>query len=128
MAGGRFAADSIVTRFGVKHVLQFSGVISTTGLMLAVLFPNIYTATSGFLLVGIGVSSVVPLVIALAGKSKTLAPGVAIAAVSTVGFLGFLMGPPVIGFIAEAMNLRWSFTLIAILGFGTTLLASKIKQ
>jgi MFS family permease len=55
-------------------------------------------------------------------------PGVAIAAVSTVGFLGFLMGPPVIGFIAEAMDLRWSFALIAILGFGTTLLASKIKQ
>ena len=128
MAGGRFAADYIVTRFGVKHVLQFSGVISTTGLLLAVIFPNIYTATLGFLLVGIGVSSVVPLVIALAGKSKTLPPGVAIAAVSTVGFLGFLMGPPVIGFIAEAMSLRWSFTLIAILGFGTTLLASKIKQ
>lgn len=128
MAGGRFAADNIVTRFGVKYVLQFSGIISTTGLLLAVIFPNIYTATLGFLLVGIGVSSVVPLVIALAGKSKTLPPGVAIAAVSTVGFLGFLMGPPVIGFIAEAMSLRWSFTLIAILGFGTTLLASKIKQ
>jgi MFS family permease len=128
MAGGRFAADNIVTRFGVRHVLQCSGIISTTGLLLAVVFPTIYTATLGFLLVGIGVSSVVPLVLALAGKSKTLPPGVAIAAVSTVGFLGFLLGPPVIGFIAEAMNLRWSFTLIAILGFGTTLLASKIKQ
>jgi MFS family permease len=127
MAGGRFAADNIVTRFGVKHVLQCSGIISTSGLLLAIIFPNIYTATVGFLLVGIGVSSVVPLVLALAGKSKTLAPGIAIAAVSTVGFLGFLLGPPVIGFIAEAMNLRWSFALIAILGFGTTLLASKIK-
>jgi MFS family permease len=128
MAGGRFAADNIVTKFGVKHVLQCSGIISTSGLLLAIIFPNIYTATLGFLLVGIGVSSVVPLVLALAGKSKTLPPGVAIAAVSTVGFLGFLLGPPVIGFIAEAMNLRWSFALIAILGFGTTLLASKIRS
>ncbi|SEW42972.1 Fucose permease [Chitinophaga sp. YR573] len=127
MAGGRFAADYIVTRFGVKHVLQCSGIISTSGLLLAIIFPNIYTATLGFLLVGIGVSSVVPLVLALAGKSKTLPPGVAIAAVSTVGFLGFLLGPPLIGFIAEAMDLRWSFALIAILGFGTTLLASKIE-
>lgn len=128
MAGGRFAADRFVTRFGISKILQFSGIISTTGLLLAVMFPNIYTATLGFLLVGIGVSSVVPLVLALAGKSKTMAPGMAIAAVSTVGFLGFLIGPPMIGFIAQATNLRWSFLLIAILGFGTTLLASQIKK
>jgi MFS family permease len=127
MAGGRFVADTVVTRAGIKHVLQFSGIISTTGLLLAILFPHIITATIGFLLVGIGVSSVVPLAVALAGRSKTLPPGVAIAAVSTVGFFGFLLGPPVIGFIAEAASLRWSFALVAVLGFGTTLLASKIK-
>jgi MFS family permease len=62
-----------------------------------------------------------------AGKSKTLSPGVALAAVSTIGFLGFLLGPPIIGFIAEAFRLRWSFTLIAFLGFGTTILASLMK-
>jgi MFS family permease len=50
-------------------------------------------------------------------------PGVALAAVSTIGFLGFLLGPPLIGFIAEAFGLQWSFSLIAVLGLGTTLLA-----
>lgn len=128
MAGGRFAADYMVTRFGIKRILQFGGITSTTGLLLAIVFPDIYVATLGFLLVGIGVSSIVPLVLALAGKSKTLPPGVAIAAVSTVGFLGFLIGPPMIGFIAEATSLRWSFAVIAVLGFGTTLLASKVEQ
>lgn len=128
MAGGRFAADRFVTRFGISRILQCSGIISTSGLLLAVMFPNIYTATIGFLMVGIGVSSVVPLVLALAGKSKTLPPGIAIAAVSTVGFLGFLIGPPMIGFIAQATSLRWSFLVIAVLGFGTTLLASQIKK
>ena len=127
MAGGRFLADRIVTRFGVKQVLQCAGIISTTGLLLAIFFPDLYTATLGFLLVGIGVSSIVPLVLALAGKSKTLPPGVAIAAVSTVGFLGFLIGPPLIGFVAEALNLRWSFALIALFGTGTIFLASKMK-
>lgn len=127
MAGGRFAADWVVTRIGVKRVLQGSGVVITTGLLLAVLFPNMLTSTIGFLLVGIGVSSIVPLVYGLAGKSKTMSPGVALAAVSTIGFLGFLIGPPTIGFIAQAASLRWSFTLIAILGFGTTLLASQTK-
>lgn len=125
MAGGRFIADRFVTRLGAKTVLQISGMLTTSGLLLAICLPFLVTATIGFLLVGIGVSSVVPLVLALAGKSKTLAPGVAIAAVSTVGFLGFLLGPPMIGFISEATDLRWSFTMIAILGFGITLLASQ---
>jgi MFS family permease len=115
MAGGRFVADKVVTSLGVKHVLTYAGIISSTGLMIAIFFPHIVTATLGFLLVGIGVSSIVPLVLALAGKSDTLAPGMAIAAVSTVGFLGFLIGPPMIGFIAETLDLRWSFGLIAVL-------------
>ena len=126
MAGGRFIADNVVTRFGTKKVLTLAGMISSTGLCIAIFFPHIYTATLGFLLVGIGVSSIVPLVLALAGKSDTLPPGVAIAAVSTVGFLGFLIGPPLIGFIAEALNLRWSFALIAIFSASNVWLAAGI--
>ncbi len=128
MAGGRFLGDRIVTKFGKQQVLQASGVIITSGLLVAVIFPTIVTATIGFLLVGLGVSSVIPLVYSTAGKSKTMSPGVALAAVSSIGFLGFLMGPPLIGFIAQASSLRWSFTLIALLGFGTTVLATKIKS
>ena len=127
MALGRFVGDSLVTRFGVKRMLQISGSIITTGLLIAVIFPYLLTATAGFFLVGFGVSSVVPIVYGLAGKSTTMSAGAALAAVSTIGFLGFLIGPPLIGFIAQAISLRWSFTLIAILGFGTALLAGKLK-
>ena len=128
MAGGRFIGDKVVTRLGIQKVLEASGVVITTGLLTAVLFPGIVTATIGFLLVGLGVSSVIPLVYSAAGKSKTLSPGMALTAVSTIGFLGFLMGPPLIGFIAQVFSLRWSFSLIAVLGLGTTVLASKIKS
>jgi MFS family permease len=128
MAGGRFAADWLVTKYGVERILKMSGLIILTGLLLAVIFPGIVMATIGFLLVGIGVSSVVPMVYSLAGKSKTMVPGVALASVSSISFLGFLIGPPVIGFIAQVSSLRWSFALIALLGLGTTLLAGKIKQ
>src|SRR5665213_1375886 len=127
MALGRFLGDWLVTKLGVKNVLQISGTLITSGLLLSVIFPNIVTATLGFLLVGFGVSSVVPIVYGLAGKSKTMSPGTALASVSTIGFLGFLIGPPVIGFIAQAVSLRWSFTLIGILGFGTAVLAGKLK-
>ncbi len=127
MASGRFTADWLVNRFGIKTMLQSSGIIIITGLMLAVIFPYIATATAGFLLVGIGVSSVVPLVYSLAGKSATMLPGVALAAVSSVGFFGFLLGPPLIGFVAQAASLRVSFAIIGILGLGTTILAGKIR-
>jgi len=127
MALGRFVGDSLVTKFGIKRMLQISGSVITSGLLLAVIFPYLPTATAGFFLVGFGVSSVVPIVYGLAGKSTTMSAGAALAAVSTIGFLGFLIGPPLIGFIAQTISLRWSFTLIAILGFGTALLAGKLK-
>ena len=127
MATGRFLGDWLVTKLGVKRMLQISGTMITAGLLLSVLFPFLVSATIGFLFVGFGVSSVVPIVYGLAGKSKTMSPGTALASVSTIGFLGFLIGPPVIGFIAQAVSLRWSFTLIGVLGFGTAILARKLN-
>lgn len=127
MATGRFGGDFLITKFGVKRMLQMSGVVISAGLLTAVIFPYLYPAAFGFLLVGFGVSSVVPMVYGLAGKSKTMPPGVAIAAVSSIGFIGFLAGPPLIGFIAQAASLRLSFALIAIFGLGTTIMASVVK-
>lgn len=128
MTAGRFTADWLITRFGVTNILKSSGIFIITGMMLAILFPYVSTATLGFLLVGIGTSSVVPMAYSLAGKSKKMMPSVALASVSSIGFLGFLIGPPIIGFISELSNLRISFTLIAILGLGTTIMAGKLKN
>ena len=128
MALGRFLGDNLVTKFGVKRMLQLSGIMITTGLLTAVIFPYLIPATIGFFLVGFGVSSVVPITYGLAGKSTTMSASTALAAVSSISFLGFLIGPPLIGFIAQAVSLRWSFTLIGILGFGTAVLAGKLKS
>lgn len=127
MALGRFLGDGLVLRFGRKEILQVSGGIIAAGLLIAVFFPSIVTATIGFLMVGFGVSSVVPIVYSQAGKSEKMSPGMALAAVSSIGFFGFFIGPPLIGFIAEAFGLQWSFGMIAILGFGTTVLAGFTK-
>lgn len=127
MALGRFLGDGLVLRFGRKEILQVSGIIISTGLLIAVFFPTIVFATVGFLLVGLGVSSVVPILYSQAGKSTTMNAGMALASVSSIGFLGFFIGPPVIGFIAEAFGLQWSFGMIALLGFGTTILAGITK-
>lgn len=127
MATGRFIGDWVAAKTGVKKLLRVSGVLIASGLLVAVIFPTLVPATAGFLLVGFGVSSVVPLVYSAAGRSGTMAPGVALAAVSTIGYFGFLFGPPLIGFIAQAASLRWSLTLIACLGFCTTILAGRAK-
>lgn len=127
MAGGRFFADKFAHRYGLKRTLQVSGTLTATGLLFAVAFPHVYTAIAGFLLVGVGVSSVVPMVFSAAGKSKTMQPGVALAAVSTIGFLGFLVGPPLIGFIAGLATLRASFILIACMGVSVVVVSTKAK-
>ena len=113
---GRFAGDKLVGRWGIKVLLRDSGILIISGFAVAILFPYPVTAIAGFSLVGLGVSCVVPFVFGAAGRSKTMNGGVAIAAVSTIGYLGFLMVPPLVGFIAQAANLRWAFAIIATLG------------
>jgi MFS family permease len=127
MAIGRFIGDWVVTKFGKKKTLQCSGALTALGLIIAVIFPFFVTGVLGFLLVGAGVSSVVPLIYGSAGKSKTMSAGLAIAAVSTIGYLGFLVGPPFIGFIAQASSLKVSLLLIAVLGSVITVMATRTK-
>lgn len=128
MATGRFLADWVTHKIGFKRTVQGSGVLIATGLMIAVLFPNLVSAIVGFLLVGFGVSSVVPLVFSEAGKSSHIAPGVALAAVSSIGFLGFLIGPPLIGVVAGVAGLQTSFVIIAVMGLCVALVASVMKR
>jgi len=128
MAGGRFLGDRLAIRLGTKRLIQINGVLIALGLLIAVFFPYLVTATLGFLLVGMGVSTVVPLVYGAAGKSKTMSAGVALTAVSSIGFLGFLLGPPMVGFIAQASSLRVSFAIVAVLGLCATLLIGKMNN
>lgn len=115
MTIGRFSGDWLANRYGVRPVLHYSGVLMGGGLLLAALVPWPLVAGVGFGLVGLGVSCVIPLVFGLAGRAA-LSSGAAIAGVSTVGYFGFLLVPPLVGFIAEAANLRWSFGLMALFG------------
>jgi MFS family permease len=127
MASGRFFGDGLINKFGRIKVMQISGVMISTGLFTAVLFPYIIPATIAFMFVGLGVSTIVPTLYSIAGKHPTIPPGEALTAVSSVSFLGFLMGPPVIGYIAELSSLRFSFAFIGIFGFMIALMVSRIK-
>lgn len=127
MASGRFIGDKVTARFGRKRVLQVSGVLISGGMYLAVFLPYVVPAALGFMLVGLGVSTVVPGVYSIAGKTPGIEPSKALTAVSSVSFLGFLIGPPVIGYIAEAVGLKMSFALIGMFGIGIAFLVNKVK-
>ncbi|HEY8404118.1 MAG TPA: MFS transporter [Flavobacteriales bacterium] len=127
MATGRFMADYFINKVGAKTMLRNSGIIILSGLSIAVIFPYVITSVIGFMMVGIGVSSVVPITYSMAGKTTTMLSSAALASVSSIGFLGFLIGPPLIGFISDSFGLRIAFSMVALLGLGTTLLSRKVE-
>ncbi|WP_131538794.1 MFS transporter [Pedobacter nototheniae] len=127
MATGRFVGDKIIAKMGRKKTIQISGLIISTGMFISVLFPFVVTATLGFMLVGIGVSSIVPTVYSVAGKNGKIAPGMAIAVVSSVSYFGFLMGPPLIGYISQLSSLQYSYAVIGCFGLLVSFIVTKIK-
>lgn len=127
MAGGRFLGDGLILKYGRKKVMQISGLMISTGLFTAVFFPYIIPCIIAFMVVGLGVSTIVPTIFSVAGKNATVPAGEALTIVSSVSFLGFLLGPPVIGYIAELFGLRFSFAFIGIFGILIALMVSRIK-
>ncbi|HLS95575.1 fucose permease [Sphingobacterium allocomposti] len=126
MATGRFIGDAVISRIGRQRTLQISGIFMFLGMMSAVVFPNLIWCTLAFMLVGLGVACNVPSVYSVAGTHKTISSGVALAMVSSVSYLGFLMGPPLIGYIAQLLSLRYSFGLFACFGLLMFVLTSRL--
>lgn len=127
MATGRFVGDYFISKYGKQRVMQISGVLMSSGLMLSVFFPQFIICTIAFMMVGLGVACNVPTVYSVAGKTKNINPGVALATVSSISFLGFLMGPPLIGYIAEAFDLRYSYALFACFGLIMIVMVGKMN-
>lgn len=128
MTCGRFLSDKLVARFGRRRILMVSGVTVSIGLACSVAFPYLIPATFCFMLVGIGVSMIFPIVFSIAGSNPNVPTSAALTVVTSVSFLGFLTGPPVIGYIAEESSLRHSFAFVAIFGIGISLLVRFVKS
>ncbi|WP_293787261.1 MFS transporter [uncultured Pedobacter sp.] len=128
MASGRFMGVFLIGKFGRKNLLQISGAIISIGMALAVIFPNLLVAIFGFMLIGLGVSSIVPMVYSIAGNNKKVPAGKAITMVSSIGYFAFLFGPPLIGYISQLSSLRYSFGIISVFGMLIIFLVTKIKE
>lgn len=114
MTLGRFMGDSLIPRLGPKRFLQVGGLVAALGLFLAVLVPIPLVALLGFALLGAGCSLGAPILYAAALRVPGIPPAAGLATFATFSFIGFLAGPPIIGFVADAFGLPWG---IAFVGF-----------
>jgi fucose permease len=111
----RFAGDGIITRFGPVNTLRFCGGAALVGSVITATATGLWGGDVGLALMGVGYSIVFPLVFSRAANSSQLSPGVAIASVAIFGYGGLLLGPPLIGFVAEISSLRFSFGIFVLL-------------
>ncbi|MFG6687444.1 MFS transporter [Mariniflexile sp. HNIBRBA6329] len=116
MALSRFFCDKLVVKFGLQKMYILSAVLIASGIAIAVIFPFFWSALLGFCFVGFGTAAIFPVTLSLAGTSKKYSPGMAISIVTTYGIVGMLIGPPLIGYLAQAFNLQNAFILFIIIG------------
>lgn len=128
MTIGRFTAGRFLKYFSESAVLKVSGSLIAIGLLATVSFPYLVPATIGFMFVGTGISSIIPICYSLAGRQNKIPTGIAITVVSSVSFIGFMIGPPVIGLISDMTNLRVALGLTSILGLAVSMLSFCIKS
>ena len=114
MAAGRLSGDRLVKRFGGTRIIISGGLLAATGLVLAVVAPAPWLAFGGFLLVGLGISNLVPIFFTAAGRQTIMPASFAIASITAIGYAGILLGPAGIGFVAEHFSLEASFVLMAL--------------
>jgi MFS family permease len=112
-AGGRLAGTWLLTRFGQRAVLVSGGLATCAGMLCAALAPSIPVVVAGFALAGLGVANAFPAAMTRVG---VLAGPHGVAIASTLGYGGFLLGPPLIGFLTSAVGLGPSLTTVSVLG------------
>jgi len=128
MTIGRIFGDGARVKFGDRSLMVACGLIATLGLSVAIISSQPVIVIAGLFIVGIGLSAIVPIAYSIAGHTKDLPPGVGLAMVTTVGYSGFLFGPPIIGFIAQWENLRVALGFVAILFLVMTFLSYQRKS
>ena len=128
MVVGRVFGDKIVNSFGLRKTLLINCLIVFIGMILALISMNPVSVIIGFGITGLGLSTIVPLIYSEAGHSKTMSAGVALAAITTVGMGGFLLGPVLIGFLSEFSSLRIALSSLIILGLLGAFLTTKINE
>jgi predicted MFS family arabinose efflux permease len=128
MTAGRLSGDAITNKFGDRAILIGGGMIALAGFAMLLLSPFHWMALAGFVLIGLGAANIVPVFFRLAGAQTAMPAALAIAAVTTTGYAGILVGPAGIGFVADLFGLPASFWMLAALLCLVPLCASAVTS
>lgn len=134
MVGGRFTGDFLMEKFGTLKILFRAGLISGIGLTVGILIGNIYSQILAWFAIGVGMSVVIPAVFSTGANvarerfAGQIAPSEGVAIVSGISYAGFMAGPPTIGYIAEAVSLRWAMLVPAALAIFLAFGSQRIKH
>jgi len=124
MTIGRMFGDFLSRKWGAELIVKAGGFIAAAGILAAAFTDSPIIAIAGFAAVGVGLANIIPLLFGAAGNLPGISPGTGIAGVATIGYAGFLVGPPLIGLIAEKTSLRAAFILVALI-IGTLAFSAK---
>jgi predicted MFS family arabinose efflux permease len=128
MAAGRFAGDWVRARMSPTRLMRVSGVLAAAGMALALAVTSPQVALAGFALVGLGLSNVVPVLFSAASQVPGVTPAHGIAAVSGVGYLGMMAGPPLIGLVAEHSSLTAGLVVVVVFAVFMALSAKRAMR
>jgi predicted MFS family arabinose efflux permease len=127
MAGGRFAGTAVAERLGRDGAVRAGGLVSLAGVLLTVLGPGLPAAYLGAALWALGVCLVFPAAVSAGGETPGR-PADAIAAVTTIGYGGFLVGPPLIGLLADRVGLGRALLVLLVLAGAIAVLAPAVRS
>lgn len=128
MAIFRFAGDAITMRIGRPAMIRAGGLTASAGIAFALAVHSPGWALLGFGAAGAGFSSIIPIVFAAGGRLASVGEAAGVATVSGIGYLGFLAGPPTIGFISEISSLRAGLFLLVVLSAAAAVLVGIVER
>ncbi|MEU0936408.1 MFS transporter [Embleya sp. NPDC005971] len=128
MTLGRLAGDRVAARLGPVRVVRFGALVTGVAAAAAIAVPYPWLVVPAFAAVGLGIASSFPLVVGGVGRQYPDSPGPAVATVSTTGYLAFLAGPPLIGFLAGHLGLRFALLLLPTLAAVAASLAGLLSE
>lgn len=115
MTAGRLGGDAVTDKFGDRAILIGGGITALAGFAILLLSSFPWIALAGFVLIGLGAANIVPVFFRLAGSQRVMPPALAIAAVTTTGYAGILVGPAGVGIVADLLGLPAAFWMLAVL-------------
>lgn len=124
----RLTGDAVVARTGPVLAIVGGGALMALGMVVALVAPGHYASALGFAIAGVGTANIVPVAFSAASRTRGVPAGVGVAAVTTLGYSGFLIFPPLIGFVAKAFGLSAAMVVVAVMGSAIAAMAGTLRR